>query len=390
MFTFPEGFIWGTATAAHQVEGGNWANDWWEFEHRPGTPCVEPSGDACDQYTRFADDIRMLADLGFASYRFSVEWSRIEPEEGEFSSVALDHYQRVLDTCHELGVMPAVTFHHFTSPRWVAADGGWENPAVVDRFARFCERTVARLGDSIGLACTINEPNIVSLMGWLVGSFPPGKNDFGGYAAVNAHMIAAHRAAVPVLKAGPGSFPVGICVAMGDWSIEGDHPDVLERTRHMHEGQFLEAARGDDFVGVQAYSRTRLSAEGLPIGPAEGVPVVASMGYEYWPDALEVSIRHAAQVAQVPVIVTENGIGTHDDTERVAYTTDALGGLVRCLEDGIEVRGYYHWSLLDNFEWALGYAPQFGLVSVDRSSQVRTPKPSARWLGEIARANRLG
>jgi beta-glucosidase len=389
--TFPNGFLWGTATAAHQVEGSNVNNDWWDFEHDPASGVAEPSGDACDQLHRYRDDIAMVAELGFGVYRFSVEWSRIEPAEGEFSTAALDHYRRVLDACHRHRVLPCVTFHHFTTPRWAAADGGWEQPRIVDRFARFCERTAAYLGDLISIANTINEPNIVSLMGWLVGAFPPGCRDLGRYATVNEHLKAAHARAYEVLKSGPGDYRVGSAVAMGDWWIEPgtDADATLARTRAMHEDQHLEAARAGDFVGVQAYSRTRLSAAGLPLGPEPGVRVVASMGYEFWPDALAVAVRHAAAVTGLPVIVTENGIGTDDDAERVEYTTGALRGLASCIADGIDVRGYFHWSLLDNFEWALGYGPKFGLVAVDRATQTRTPKPSARWLGEIARQNEL-
>jgi len=175
--TFPEGFVWGTATAAHQVEGGNWNNDWWEWEHTPGSPCQEPSGDACDHWHRYPADIRLCAELGFGAYRFSLEWSRIEPEEGEFSRATLDHYRRMCATCHEYGLEPIVTFHHFTTPRWVAARGGWVEPSTSDHFARFCERAAAHLGGVIGRACTVSEPNIVATMGHLYGIFPPGKRD---------------------------------------------------------------------------------------------------------------------------------------------------------------------------------------------------------------------
>jgi len=386
--TLPDGFLWGTATAAHQVEGGNWNNDWWAFEHREGSPCAEPSGDACDQYHRYRDDLALLAGLGFGAYRFSVEWSRIEPEEGEFSAAALDHYRRVLAACHEHGLLPVVTYHHFTTPRWAAEDDGWTNPAIVDRFARFCERTAAALGDLTGMACTINEPNVVSIIGYLVGVFPPGENDLGRYATANEHLIAAHAKAFEAIKAGPGDAPVGLTVSMSDWWVPEGSEAVLTDVRHMHEGQFLEAARDGDFVGVQAYSRTRLDGQGMPLGPEEGIEVL-DMGYEYWPQALEVSIRHAVEVSRLPVYVTENGIGTTDDDQRVRYVTDALGGLGRCLDDGLDVRGYFYWSLLDNFEWALGYMPRFGLVAVDRATQRRAVKPSAAWLGELARANRL-
>jgi len=149
--TFPEAFLWGAAAAAHQIEGGNWNNDWWAFEHQPGTPCIEPSGDCCDSYHRYAEDIALVRELGLAAYRFSIEWSRIEPEDGEFSRAALDYYRRVLAECHQQGVKPVVTFHHFSTPRWMAALGGWESSEIVDRFARFCEHAVAHLGDAAHL-----------------------------------------------------------------------------------------------------------------------------------------------------------------------------------------------------------------------------------------------
>jgi beta-glucosidase len=387
--TFPEGFVWGVASAAHQIEGGNWNNDWWAWEHAPETRCAEVSGDACDSLNRFAEDIALVRELGFESYRFSIEWSRIEPEDGEFSRAALDYYRRVLATCHENGVAPAVTFHHFTTPRWMAALGGWAEPEVVDRFARFCEKAVGHLGDLIALGCTINEPNVVSLLGYVMGTFPPGLADFSLYAKASEHLRDAHTRAYDALKSGPGDFPVGLTVSMSDWWTPEGGEAGLERARAMHEDYYLEAARGNDFVGVQAYTRTRIGLDGLPMDPEPGSAVVESMGYEYWPPALEASIRHAVDVTGAPVYVTENGIGIDDDPTRIAYVTEALQGVGRCLDDGLDVRGYTYWSLLDNFEWAEGYKPRFGLVAVDRETFVRTLKPSATWLGAIARAGRL-
>ena len=385
----PEGFLWGVAGAAHQIEGGNWNSDWWAFEHTPGSGCAEPSGDACDSWHRYPDDIKLVRDLGFAAYRFSIEWCRIEPEDGEFSRAALDHYRRVIATCHEHGLAPVVTFHHFTTPRWMADRGGWAEPEVVDKFARFCERSAAHFGDLIAMGCTINEPNVVSLLGYLMKQFPPGKQDFGLFAKANEHLRAAHARAYDVLKAGPGDYPVGLTLSMSDWWTPDGGDEGLERARAMHEDIFLEAARGNDYIGVQAYTRTRIGLDGLPMDPEPGVPIVESMGYEYWPQSLEASIRHAIDVSGVPVYVTENGIGIDDDTTRIEFVTESLAGLGRCLADGLDVRGYFYWSLLDNFEWAEGYKPRFGLVGVDRETFVRTPKPSAAWLGAAAKANTL-
>ncbi len=387
--TFPEGFLWGTATAAHQVEGGNWNNDWWAFEHDPGTEAGEVSGDACDHFWRYPDDIAMLADLGFGAYRFSLEWSRIEPEDDEWSTSALDHYRRMIEKCRDHDLVPVVTFHHFTTPRWLASKGGWDNPEIVDHFARYAEHAVAHLGDEIGMACTINEPNVVSMLGYLIPRFPPAIQDLAAYERVNENFKAAHRRGYDAIKAGAGDFPVGATIAMGDWWAPEGSEEVRDRVRHMHEGQHLEATRGDDFVGVQAYSRTRLDARGLPMGPEAGVEML-DMDYEYWPQSLEVAIRYAHELTDAPIYVTENGIGTRDDEQRIRFVGEALEGVDRCLRDGIDVHGYFYWSLLDNFEWAEGYKPQFGLVAVDLETQVRTIKPSATWLGEIARANRLG
>ncbi|HJQ84293.1 MAG TPA: glycoside hydrolase family 1 protein, partial [Candidatus Binatia bacterium] len=383
---FPDGFVWGTATAAHQVEGGNWNNDWWAWEHDPGAPCREPSGDACDHWHRYPDDIRLCAELGFGVYRFSLEWSRIEPEEGEWSRVALDHYRRMCAVCREQGLEPIVTFHHFTTPRWVAARGGWTAPETAERFARFCERATAHLGDLVARACTLNEPNIVATVGYLYGLFPPGKRDPDLRRRANDVFVAAHRRAVDAIRSGPGRPPVGLTLAMSDNQAVAGGEAARDGYRRDMEDVFLEAARGDDFLGVQCYTRTRFGPDGL-LGPEDGVRTT-QMGYEFWPEALEATIRRAWSVTGgVPVLVTENGIGTEDDRERIEYVSRALPGVLACLADGIDVRGYVYWSLLDNFEWIFGYRPMFGLVAVDRTTQARTVKPSARWLGAIARAN---
>jgi beta-glucosidase len=386
--TFPEGFLWGAASAAHQIEGGNVNNDWWAFEHAPGTPCAAPSGDACDSWHRWPDDLALLASLGFGAYRFSIEWSRIEPAEGEWSVAALDHYRRQCAAARDLGLVPLVTFHHFTTPVWLAERGGWEAADAPERFARYCQRAVAHLGDLIGWGCTINEPNIVASMGYLAAMFPPGVHDVERRRAVNAAFCRAHRLAVDALRAGPGDFPVGLTLSMTDYQAVDGGDDKRDQIRRSMEDVFLEATAGDDFVGVQCYTRSRVGPAGV-LPAEEGVPLT-QMGYEFWPRSLEAVIRRAwAVTGGTPLLVTENGIGTDDDAERIDYVTEALAGVRRCLDDGIDVGGYIYWSLLDNFEWVLGYAPTFGLVAVDRQTLERRPKPSAAWLGAVARANAL-
>jgi beta-glucosidase len=405
---FPEGFLWGTATSSHQVEGNNVYNDVWLIEHAPETLFAEPSGDACDHYHRYPEDIALIAALGFNTYRFSLEWSRIEPEEGEFSQAALDHYRRMLLACHENGLTPMVTFHHFTSPRWLVASGGWEGEDTPDKFARYCEHTAKHLGDIIGGACTINEANIGPLI-LSSGMLPPierlrqaawwsaSARSLGITAeefvpflfAISPRardtIMEAHRLAVEAIKSGPGDFPVGITLAVQDIQAGKDGETNADRIRREINDIFLETIRGDDFVGVQAYSRHRFGPDG-PLPPEEGVELT-QMGYEFWPEALEASIRHAVSVAGIPVIVTENGIATKDDTRRVEYIKRALQGVANCLNDGLDVRGYTYWSAFDNFEWMFGYRPTFGIIGVDRKTFARTVKPSARWLGKVARAN---
>jgi beta-glucosidase len=409
---FPTGFLWGTATAAHQVEGQNVASDFWVLEHTPGTGFKEPSGDACDQWHRYREDIALLAALGFGAYRFSIEWARIEPEEGQISLAALDHYRRVLACCHEHGLVPVVTYQHFTAPRWLAADGGWTDPRSADRFARFCERATRHLGDLVGIACTINEPNTPMLISHSLKLNGGGLEAFQEAGLVEAArrlgvprarlqpflfahagrtrdvMVQAHLKARDAIKsARRRDFPVGVTLAMQDDQAVPGGEAMRDRVRAELYGAFLDVARQDDFVGVQTYTRMRWGADG-PVGPEPGVPVLL-MGYEFWPEALEGSVRYAAQAAGVPIHVTENGIGTTDDAQRIAYVRRALTALGRCLADGLDVRSYFYWSLLDNFEWLFGYGPRFGLVDVDRTTQRRTVKPSGQWLGRIAQANVL-
>ncbi len=205
--------------------------------------------------------------------------------------------------------------------------------------------------------------------------------------AVNAALVAAHRKGTEAIRSGPGECPVGLTLSMTDYQLLPGGEEWLERVRRPSEDVFLEATGGDDFVGVQTYSRARVGVDGFQ-GPAEGVPTT-QMGYEVWPDALEATIRRATEKTGLPVYVTENGIGTDDDDQRIEFLARALTGVGRCLDDGIDVRGYFHWSLLDNFEWVLGYGPTFGMVAVDRATFERRPKGSSSWLGAVARANAL-
>jgi beta-glucosidase len=403
---FPDGFLWGAATAAHQVEGQNTNSDFWILENVTPTLFAEPSGDGCDHYHRYPDDIKLLAGLGLNTYRFSIEWARIEPERGLFSTEALDHYRRMLAACHQHNITPMVTFYHFTSPSWFAAMGGWEHKSAADVFLRYCERASEHLGDLIGSAATFNEPNIPSLLRWQRNSKIPlgvvigmvqgaardvGSDRFSPFLLGNPEtlrdvMIAAHHRALAALKSGPGDYPVGITVALQDEQAVGAESKRDEKRAEVYE-PWLAAAAESDFLGVQTYSRTRVGEDGdLP--PERGIELT-QMGYEFWPQALEQTIRYAHEKAKVPIYVTESGISTEDDNRRVDFIRSSLEGVRNCLADGIDIRGYIHWSLLDNFEWLEGYRPKFGLIAVNRSTQERTVKPSAQYLGDIARRNCL-
>ena len=398
---FPDGFLFGAAVSAHQVEGGNVNSDWWWWEHLESTPVHEPSADACDFYHRHREDIAMLAGFGLNAFRFSIEWARIEPAEGEFSRAALDHYRRVLQACRDSGVMPIVTFHHFTLPRWLQDAGGFASERFPSLFERYCDRAAAALGDLIGVACTINEPQGLGSSGYLLGINPPGHTDDreGAQKAVD-NLLEAHRTGAAAIRS-RCHVPVGVTLAMPDIQYEdGAQPgsSSLEVESRVIDW-FLELARADDFIGVQTYTRFRIGPEG-PRSPGHDwsdltremieTDTTTQMGYEDYPQALGGAIRRAAKSCPgLPVLVTESGIATAHDARRIAYMQTALREVQTCLADGIDVRSYLYWSWLDNFEWAFGYAPTFGLVAIDRQTFARHPKPSATWLGEVAKSRSL-
>lgn len=385
--TFPEGFHWGASTAAHQVEGNNTHSDWWAREHAPNSDLREPSGDAADSYHRYPEDIALLAGLGFSMYRFSIEWARIEPEQGFISKAQLLHYRRMVETCLEHGLAPSVTLHHFTHPRWFAEAGGWSNAAAVDHFARFTETVLPILGTEVEWVCTINEPNMVAMTRGVEGTEFTASRLPGPDQRIADHLMEAHQRSREVLTALP-QVKSGWSVAAQAYHAAPGAEEATKAYSYVREDQFWDAARGDDWVGVQAYLRTFIDPQGQPLPVADGVETT-QMGWEYFPPAAELGIRNAwERTGGVPMMVTENGIATADDARRIDYTHDALAGVQAAMADGIDVRGYLHWSALDNYEWGT-YAPTFGLIAWDKDTFERHPKPSASWLGEVARTGRL-
>ena len=403
----PSDFLWGTAISAYQSEGNNYNSDAWLQENIKPTLFKERSGDACDSYHRYRDDIAIAAKLGFNCYRFGIEWARIEPTEGFFSNAELDHYADVLETCRAHGLKPVVTFSHFTVPIWFAARGGFEVADSPDLFAAFCRKAAEHLGGLMHLATTFNEANIqllVQVMTAFATSIPAAKAMIEAAARATASpkfstvayadpaistplMQEAHRKGYDAIKSARPDLPVGLTLTTQD--IQAVGPDSLaDRYRDRLYGDWLQVARTHaDFVGVQPYTRFLVDAKGITAPPAGAE--MTDAGYEFYPQALANTIRWAHTTIGKPIYVTESGIATDNDARRIAFIEQALAGLRDCLAEGIPVHSYMYWSLLDNFEWASGYSKHFGLVAVDLQFFKRTLKPSALHLGAIARSNRI-
>ena len=397
MSDFPSDFLWGSATAAHQVEGGNTGSDWWAWEHKPGTTATEPSGDAIDHFSRYDEDFALLASLGQNAHRLSIEWARIEPAEGEFSVEALDHYARVLESLARHGLTGFVTLHHFTLPRWFADRGGWLAPDALDLFGRYVSRVCDRLGDLMPFVCTVNEPQALALLGHVVGVFPPGHSDVEEGLAVNARLMQAHRVAVAAVRAGRGRPLVGVPLFLPPVEpVRPDDPEsagIADLVRAFMVDSHLDdlTAGGDvgDWVGLHYYTRLRVDASlpGFMADPPEGAETTL-MGWEVYPQGFRGQLDRVAQVG-LPIYITENGIATADDAQRVRFLVSHLTVLKEARDAGVDVRGYLYWSSFDNFEWAHGYAPTFGLIGVDRSDMRRIVRPSAEAFRRLARTGRL-
>lgn len=403
----PADFLWGTAISAHQSEGNNTNSDSWLRENLKPTLFKERSGDACDSYHRYGEDIAIAASLGFNCYRLGIEWARIEPSEGCFSNAELDHYAGVLETCRAHGLKAMVTFNHFTTPLWFAARGCFETEDSPDLFARFCGKAAEHLGGLMHRATTFNEANIGLLLPFFPGydllrkaaaaateaaAKATGSPKFSSLAygdpAITTPLLQeAHRKAYAAIKTAQPALPVGLSLTTQDIQSVGA-PSLAEAARARLYGDWIHVARSHaDFVGVQTYTRFLVGENGIVPPPKDAE--MTDAGYEFYPQALANTIRWAHAAIAKPIYVTENGIATDDDARRIAFIDQALAGLRDCLDEGIAVHSYLYWSLLDNFEWTSGYAKHFGLVSVDLKTFKRTPKPSALHLGTLARANRI-
>ncbi len=402
--SFPKGFRWGVATAGHQVEGNNIASDLWVLEHVKPTYHRTPSGDACDSLNRWPIDLDLVKALELSTYRFSIEWSRIEPAMGEFSQAALDLYSRMIDGCLERGIAPFVTFNHFSVPAWFAGIGHWTDPSASDRFARYCDRAARAFADRIAYAATLNEPNTMRLIPWISGTPIPaagrariesaaaaaiGASKFGNFMFNDpdrylAQTLAGHAKGFDAIKAVRSNLPVGVCLAIDDDQAVGT-PDMRDRKRADVNGAWFAAAKEkSDFIGVQNYTRRLWGPAGLVAPPKEAM---VDLGMEYYPQSLGNAVEYVYREVGKQIFVTENGIATHDDAVRARYIPEAIAGLKRAMDGGIPVMGYIHWTLMDNFEWAAGYDATFGLASVNRQTFKRTLKPSASVYARIAKGN---
>lgn len=403
--TFPKGFLWGTASAAHQVEGDNRNSDWWEFEQQPGRIANGDTSEvACDHYHRYREDFALLHELNQNAHRLSIEWSRIEPAEGEFDSRQIRHYRDVLGELREQAILPMVTLHHFSNPQWFARKGGWAVSGADEAFVPFVRRVVDELGDLVGMWSTINEPSIYAAQGWMTGEFPPGHTgDFRGQYRVARNLYRAHELAYRAIKKRWPDSAVGLShhkflfqpassrrvdrLAARAAQMVVDQWPVGRRLRKIVEAS-------SDYIGIAHYWGQVCAFD--PRAPQQqfvrrfnppGLPTT-EMGFAADPSWMRQVLNELRRYGK-PVYITENGLATLDDAWRERYLIDILSNVLMALEDGVDVRGYFHWTNMDNFEWARGYSAHFGLVAVDRNTLERTIRPSGRLYARIATANSI-
>ena len=411
---FPQGFLWGAASAGHQVEGNNTSSDVWFLEHLKPSVYAEPSGDAANSFLLWERDLDLVKSLGLNTYRFSLEWARIEPEQGLFSIAMLDHYKAMIAGCRARGLTPVVTFNHFTTPRWFAALGGWHHDGAPALFARYCDRAARHLADGIAYATTLNEPNLSGKLGELLPGNLLGADKAMVEAAAKAlgvplyqpgnplytpdgartqkHLLEGHRLGRAAIKAVRPDLPVGVSLAMLDEQTAPDLPkgkvSLRDAMREHFYGEWLRLAKVDcDFLGIQNYERSVWDDKGKRPIPKDSV--TNTMGAEVYPPSLAGVARYAHAQTGLPIMVTEHGVGSEHDEIRANLIPAALTALKQAMDEGVPVLGYIHWSLVDNYEWVFGYRIRFGLCELDRTSFARKPKPSAAVLGRIARANAL-
>jgi len=405
---WPRGFFWGTATAAHQVEGGNTYNDWARFERQSGKIAHgDTSGAAAGHWKKVAEDIALMRALGANAYRFSIEWSRLEPKEGTWDEAGWQHYADEVAQLKAAGVEPVVTLLHFTLPVWLADRGGATAPEFPDRFGRFAAEAARRLGPQVRWWCTINEPQVQMYQGYVAGIWPPGVQDHALAVKAFEGLLRAHGKAALALRQGDADAQIGIASNM-IYFEPSNRWNLLEQivTRLVSNGfnwSFYESiSKGRllfsmpgfprldkpapelhgtiDWMGINYYRRNLVTfAPGSPgmvdIHPGPGTR--SDAGIEIYPEGLLALLREGRQRYPLPIMITENGVADSAGVHRPMFVRRHAYAVKQAIEEGIDVRGYFHWSLMDNFEWAEGFGARFGLYRLDRATLARTP--AAGW-----------
>jgi beta-glucosidase len=398
---FPAGFLWGSSISAHQTEGDN-LNDWTEWEKSErrlhdlekrgliGRHGKENfiSGKAAGHYHRFQEDFRIAKELGHSAFRFSIEWSRIEPHKGEFNLKELGHYRERVQTLCDLGIEPFVTLWHWPVPLWVRDMGGWQSSQTPKYFARYAEKVVSALQNYVRFWITLNEPEIYASNSYLLGVWPPQKKNPILYLRVLHNLIAAHKKAFRVIKRIQPNSNIGI--AKHNIHFEVHRNNAVNRTlKKLYDWwwnfYFLNQIKNfQDFIGVNQYFHHRIRW-GKQRNKNE---VVSDMEWELYPEAIYHVLKELMKYKK-PIYITENGLADATDKLRGWFIHEVLTWVHRAIQEGADVRGYLHWSLLDNFEWDKGFWPRFGLVKIDYVTLARTPRPSARFYGKIASKNAI-
>lgn len=383
---FPDGFLWGAATSAYQVEGGIENNNWAEAGRAGRVPAAGP---ATDQYNRYAADFDIARELGHNAHRFSIEWARVEPEEGRFDESAIEHYRDVLRALRARRLEPFVTLWHFTLPIWFARKGGFQSRQAPETFVRYCAYVIERLGDMAKFWITINEPMVYVTGGYLPKSkkssfnWPPFKKNLFTYIKVINILTMSHNLVYNRIKADKPDLQIGITKNNQDWE-SNKNPAYRLASMFMKwfwNRRFLDKiAERQDFIGVNHYFHRKL-------GEKKRHPT-NDLGWEIYPKGIYNVLAELKSYAK-PIYITENGLADEADSKRARFIKDYLYWLHRAIQAGVVIRGYFHWSLIDNFEWAYGFGPRFGLVEVDYNTLERKIRPSAWEYAKICRSNKL-
>lgn len=374
-------FLWGASTSAHQVEGNNMHNDWWDWEQK--TPTAAKSGKATDHYNRYKEDFNLVETLGHNAHRLSLEWSRIEHAPGKFNKNAIEHYRAVLEDLKRRNIQTFVTLHHFTNPLWLAREGGWLNGATPERFARYARYVAQHLGDVVDFWITINEPMVYATQSFWRAKWPPQHTSIKDTLSVIGKMAKAHRLSYRSIHSVLPHARVGISKHLIAYLPEDRfHIDDQVVTRFQdwwfnHRFFSLTGLATHDFIGVNYYFATKHHVTLFPpkMNDIEWTGSVSDMGWPIRPEGLTHVLLHMKRYGK-PLYITENGIADATDSQRADFIRSHLRAVEKAQEGGADVRGYLYWSLLDNFEWADGFDPRFGLVEVDYNTLQRKIRPS--------------